>query len=124
MRLPSPLANGFLTGLIHKNTQDDRDYRNNLPQFTKEGYESGRVLLELLTTMSRERRITIPQLSLAWMMSKRPYIVPIPGTREPERMRENANAADVKLTKDEIDKIDNALSLMTFIVFKGHGSRQ
>ncbi len=110
----SPLANGFLSGKYGKGTQFDRtlDYRSAMPQFTDKGVEQNSALLSLLNKIAAEKNATPSQISLAWMMCKKPYIVPIPGTRKTDRLRENAAAADIVLTSDEIAKIDRALDNM------------
>lgn len=110
----SPLANGFLSAKYDKNSTFDNalDYRSNMPQFTEKGVEQNRPLLDLIAKIACEKNATPAQVSLAWMMCKKPYIVPIPGTRKPERLRENAAATDVALTPDEVKAIDSALDNM------------
>lgn len=110
----SPLANGFLSAKYDKNSSFDKtyDYRSMMPQFTEKGMEQNAALLELLTKIASEKNATSAQISLAWMLCKKSYIVPIPGTRKPERLRENAAAADVLLTSDEVNAIDSALDGM------------
>lgn len=110
----SPLANGFLSAKYDKNSTFDNalDYRSNMPQFTEKGVEQNRALLDLIAKIACEKNATPAQISLAWMMCKKPYIVPIPGTRKIERLRENAAAADVALTPDEVKAIDSALDNM------------
>ncbi len=110
----SPLANGFLSAKYDKNSSVDKtlDYRSNMPQFTEKGMEQNADLLDLLAKIAAEKNATSAQISLAWMLCKKPYIVPIPGTRKLERLRENATAADVYLTPDEVKAIDNALDGM------------
>lgn len=110
----SSLANGFLTARYDQNTRFDRklDYRSNMPQFTAEAMEQNRQLLELLHRMAEEKQATPAQISLAWMLCKKPWIVPIPGTRKLERLRENAGAADVVLTAAEVSALDAALDAM------------
>ncbi len=119
----SPMANGFLTGKYGKGAQFDAkyDYRASMPQFTDEAVEQNRRLLELLSGMAEEKKATPAQISMAWMLCKKTWIVPIPGTRKPERMRENAGAADVSLTPDEVRALDEALDNMEMsAVFGGH----
>lgn len=110
----SPLANGFLSAKYGKNSEFDKkyDYRSNMPQFTEKGMEQNAHLLELLAKLAAEKNASPAQLSLAWMLCKKPYIVPIPGTRKTERLRENAAAADIFLTPDEVKSIDSALDGM------------
>lgn len=110
----SPLANGFLSAKYGKNSEFDKkyDYRSNMPQFTEKGIEQNAALLELLAKLAAEKNASPAQISLAWMLCKKPYIVPIPGTRKTERLRENAAAADIFLTPDEVNSIDSALDGM------------
>ena len=110
----SPLANGFLSGRYGKGTQFDGvlDYRSAMPQFTDKGVEQNNALLSLLNKIASDKNATPSQISLAWMMCKKPYIVPIPGTRKTERSKENAAASDIVLTSNEIAEIDSALDNM------------
>ena len=110
----SPLANGFLSGRYGKGTQFDGvlDYRSAMPQFTDKGVEQNSALLSLLNKIASDKNATPSQISLAWMMCKKPYIVPIPGTRKTERSKENAAASDIVLTSNEIAEIDSALDNM------------
>lgn len=107
----SPMANGLLTGAYGKgSTFDPRlDYRSAMPQFTAEAAEENRELLRVLGVLAKDHHATPAQLSLAWMLCKKPYIVPIPGSRKVDRMRENAGAADVALSAAEVAQIDQML---------------
>ena len=107
----SPMANGLLTGAYGKDSRFDPrlDYRSAMPQFTPEAAEQNRALLELLRDLAERKRATPAQISLAWMLCKKPYIVPIPGSRKVERMRENAGAAEVVLSPAEVEALDKAL---------------
>lgn len=107
----SPMANGLLTGAYGKDsTFDPRlDYRSAMPQFAPEAAEQNQALLGLLRDLAEQKRATPAQISLAWMLCKKPYIVPIPGSRKVERMRENAGAADVALAPAEVEALDKAL---------------
>lgn len=78
-------------------------------EFTAEAMDQNQKLLALLQDMAREKNATPAQLSLAWVLCKKPWIVPIPGTRKLERLRENAGAADVVLTPSEVSALDDAL---------------
>lgn len=80
-----------------------------LEEFTAEAMDQNQKLLALLQDMAREKNATPAQLSLAWMLCKKPWIVPIPGTRKLEQLRENAGAADVVLTPSEVSALDDAL---------------
>lgn len=110
----SPLANGFLSGRYDKNTRFEAgtDYRSVMPQFQPEGIDQNRALLDLLNKLAGEKNATPAQISLAWMLCKKPYIVPIPGTRKAARLQENAGAADVCLSAAEVQVIDTALGGM------------
>ena len=110
----SPLANGLLSGKYDKNTtfNEKGDYRAVMPQFQQEAYEQNRALLNLLHHLAEEKNATPAQISLAWMICKKPWIAPIPGTRKPGRLVENAGAADILLSADEIAEIDSALNAM------------
>lgn len=107
----SPLANGFLSGKYGKDAQFDKkyDYRSNMPQFRSEAVEKNQELLALVSGLAEEKQATPAQISLAWMLCKKPWIVPIPGTRKEERLRENGGAAEVKLTLEEVSRLDQAL---------------
>ena len=107
----SPMANGFLSGKYQKGTQFDKkyDYRSNMPQFTDEAVEKNKGLIELLETVAESAGATPAQISLAWMLCKKPWIVPIPESRKLERLKENAGAAIVKLSAEEVQALDDAL---------------
>jgi aryl-alcohol dehydrogenase-like predicted oxidoreductase len=109
----SPLANGILTGLYHKgDVFPEGDYRNLMPQYSSEAYEENRELLALINHMAQEKHATPSQISLAWMINKKPYIVPIPGSRKIGRILENGAAADIELTAAEVSDIDSKLENM------------
>ena len=118
----SPMANGFLTGRYSKDSvfEQGTDYRSNMPQYTAEGFEKGQKLLVLLNGLAEEKQATPAQISLAWMLCKKPFIIPIPGSRKPKRLKENLGAANVILTTEEIAAIDRKLDTMTIPVFGGH----
>lgn len=107
----SPMANGLLTGKYNSNSRFDEklDYRSNMPQFRAESYEQNKELFRLLDYLSKEHDATMAQISLAWMLCKKPWIVPIPGSRRPARMLENAKASEVKLSETEVSKLDEML---------------
>lgn len=92
-----------------------------MPQFSAEGIDQNQELLTLLRTTAEHKNATPAQISLAWLLAKRPYLVPIPGTRRPDRLRENLGAAEIELTADEVQKLDDALDHMKMsAVFGGH----
>lgn len=107
----SPMANGLLTACYGKDDKFDPklDYRSAMPQFTVEAAEENRELLQTLRNLAEEKQATPAQISLSWMLCKKPYIVPIPGSRKVERMRENAGAADVILSAAEVATLDRIL---------------
>lgn len=121
----SPLGNGFLTGKYSPQTQFEgsQDYRKEMPQYSEEGYEKGKVLLDFLTDLAERKKATLGQLSLAWMLAKKPYIIPIPGSRKLSRLKENLAAADVELSAEEVMCIDNELDGMDFEVFGGYAAK-
>lgn len=107
----SPLSNGLLTNNYDAASTFDphADYRAAMPQFSKESFEKNKELMEFILSLADEKHATPSQISLAWMLCKRPWIVPIPGTRHLFRLKENAGAADVRLTPDEVYRIDAVL---------------
>ena len=110
----SPLANGLLSGRYGKGSRFDAgtDYRSVMPQFSAGAMDQNRALLDLLHRLAEEKNATSAQISLAWMLCKKPYIVPIPGSRKLERLEENAGAADIPLTEAEVQELDAALDGM------------
>ena len=107
----SPLANGFLTGRYNKDSKFEAgtDYRSAMPQFTPQAIDKNEKLLGYLREIAADKKATPGQISLAWMLGKKPWIVPIPGTRKYSRLVENAQASDIELTPEEIRKIDHML---------------
>ena len=93
-----------------------------MPQFTEEGIKENEKFLLWISKLAEEKNATPAQISLAWMSAKKPYIVPIPGTRKVSRLEENMKAADVKLTQAEVKKIDEMLEKIPMSqVFGGSG---
>lgn len=121
----SPFANGVLTGAYGKDDVFDAklDMRARMPQFTPEAMDRNAALLALLRSLAEERDATSGQIALAWMLCKKPYIAPIPGTRKISRLKENAGAADIALTAGEVAAIDEQLAAVPMSsVFGGSGS--
>jgi aryl-alcohol dehydrogenase-like predicted oxidoreductase len=115
----SPLGKGFLTGQIDdKTTFDATDFRNLVPRFAAENRKANLSFVEWLKTFAERKRATPAQIALAWLLAQRPWIVPIPGTTKPHRLRENLGAADIQLTDDDLRDIDRAASEITI-----HGAR-
>lgn len=121
----SPLANGMLSGRYDQNTKFEKgtDYRSFMPQFTTEGIEKSSELLDFLNELAKKKEATAAQISLAWMLQKKPWIIPIPGSRKIERLRENLNAIEINLSNSEITYIDGLLNQMDFLVFGGSSSK-
>lgn len=121
----SPLANGLLSGKYSSQyTFDKADFRANMPQYKSESFIENKNLFNLISNLAEEKNCTMSQLSLAWMLCKKPWIIPIPGSRKEERIRENLGAADVILSKDDVENIDAALSKMKMSkVFVGTGKQ-
>jgi len=111
----SPIANGILTGKYNSNSTFDKkfDYRSNMPQFKEGAYDKNQKLIKLLEETASKYDATPAQISMAWMLCKKTWIVPIPGTRKVERMKENAKASEIKLSMDEVNKLDDMLNNMT-----------
>ena len=107
----SPLANGLLTAKYDKDSKFDKatDYRSSMPQFTAEAFDKNKELIRCLREKADQKHATPAQLSLAWMLAKKPWIVPIPGTRTYSRLVENARAAEVELTPEEGNELDQML---------------
>ncbi len=115
----SPLGKGFLTGKMDETTELDKsDFRKILPRFTPEAMKANRALVDLLGRVAEQIRATPAQIALAWLLAQKPWIVPIPGTTKLSRLEENIGSADVELTPDDLDKIDNAASKIAI-----HGAR-
>ena len=110
----SPIANGLLSGAYNKNSKFEKkvDYRSAMPQFTAEAMDKNKNLFKLLEDTAQSKNATKAQIALAWMLCKKNYIVPIPGTRKLERLKENAGAADVILSAAEVKALDDALDNM------------
>lgn len=110
----SPMANGLLTGNYDATSQFDAktDYRAVMPQFQKDSFEQNRQLISLVEDIADQKHATPAMISLAWMLSKKDYIVPIPGTRKVYRLKEDIGAADIHLSKQEVADIDAALDRM------------
>jgi aryl-alcohol dehydrogenase-like predicted oxidoreductase len=107
----SPLGKGFLTGKIDENTTfDSSDFRNIVPRFTREARKANQALVDLLSRIGERKKATPAQIALAWLLARKPWIVPIPGTRKRERLEENIGAAAVELTPDDLREIESAAS--------------
>lgn len=112
----SPLGKGFLTGKITDTTSLKKDdYRNMLPRFSQEAMESNLALVKLLKKFASSRNTTPAQIALAWLLSKKPWIVPIPGTTKLNRLQENIRAVEIAFTDKEIQEIENSAAEINII---------
>jgi len=115
----SPLGRGFLTGQIRSLSDlPEDDWRRTNPRFQEQALQENLQLADRVVELARQRSITPAQLALAWVMAKGEDIVPIPGTKSPQRIEENAAAAELALSAQDIDELDNAISAEAV-----HGSR-
>ncbi|MGB2629169.1 MAG: aldo/keto reductase [Candidatus Acidiferrum sp.] len=107
----SPLGKGFLTGKIDSNTRfDSTDFRNSVPRFSEENRKANRVLVDVISSFAEQRKVTPAQIALAWLLAKKPWIVPIPGTTKQARLEENLGAAAIDLTLDDVRALEEASS--------------
>ena len=108
----TPLAKGFLSGVYKEKPtfKDSQDFRGGRLQFSEGGFDYYNQAIDLIRQLADEKKATLAQISLAWMMNKTTKIIPIPGTRTESRMIENANASEVVLTPEEVKAIDDALN--------------
>lgn len=108
----SPLANGFLSGAYDKKSTFDKDtdFRSFLPQFQPENMDAHKVLLDLLEQFAKAKNASKAQISLAWILAQRPFLVPIFGTTKEERLLENAGSVNVHFTHEELTALNDALS--------------
>jgi aryl-alcohol dehydrogenase-like predicted oxidoreductase len=107
----SPLGKGFLTGKITRETKfDNTDFRSTVPRFQEENRISNQPLVDLITTFAEQKNATPAQIALAWLLAKKPWIVPIPGTTKLDRLDENLGALNVELTPEDMNAIETASS--------------
>jgi aryl-alcohol dehydrogenase-like predicted oxidoreductase len=105
----SPLGKGFLTGKIGENTAfPGVDIRNNIPRFAPQARRANQALVDLLSAIAERKHATPAQIALAWLLARKPWIVPIPGTRKLERLEENIGAIAVDLTPADLREIETA----------------
>ncbi len=105
----SPLGRGFLTGQIKRAEDIPHDYRQNMPRLQQENLRENLALAERVEQIAREKSCTPAQLALAWLLAQGEYVVPIPGTKRQKYLEQNAQAVHVKLTPDDLARIDQAL---------------
>ena len=112
----SPLGKGFLTGKIDENTTfDSSDFRNIVPRFTPEARKANQALIDLLAKIGERKKATTAQIALAWLLARKPWIVPIPGTTKLHRLEENIGAVSVQLTPDDLREIEEASARITVV---------
>jgi aryl-alcohol dehydrogenase-like predicted oxidoreductase len=105
----SPLGRGFLTGKVDETTElDPSDFRSTVPRFSPENRKANYAIVDLLKRIATEKKVTPAQIALAWLLARKPWIVPIPGTTKVNRLEENLGAANVELTKDDLRTIEEA----------------
>lgn len=105
----SPLGRGFLTGKISPSTHfASGDMRGKLPRFTRQAREANQAVVDLLETTGRAKDATPAQIALAWLLAREPWIVPIPGTRQLERLEENLGSASVVLSEEDLKVLNDA----------------
>ena len=115
-----PVGMGYLTGKLDARTKFDpkADLRSGFERFTPENLAANKSLLDLLNQFGARKNATPAQVSLAWLLAQKPWIVPIPGTRNLDHLIENSRAIDIKLTPADLREIDTAFSKV-----KVHGGR-
>ncbi len=107
----APLGRGFLTGKMSTDTEFAKDdFRSIVPRFSPEARQANQAFVDLLQEMAAPRNATPAQIALAWLLSRKPWLVPIPGTTKPHRLEENLGAASITLGADELRHIEDALS--------------
>lgn len=107
----SPLGKGFLTGAIKEDTKfDSTDFRSTVPRFAPENRKANQAIVDLLGTMAKQKGATPAQIALAWVLARKPWMVPIPGTTKLPRLEENLGSLAIKLTPDDLREIDSAAS--------------
>jgi aryl-alcohol dehydrogenase-like predicted oxidoreductase len=107
----SPLGKGFLTGKIDSETKfDSTDFRNTVPRFSPENRKTNQALVDVITAFGDKKKATPAQIALAWLLAKKPWIVPIPGTTKLARLDENLGGASIELTSDEVQSLEDASS--------------
>ncbi|MCB2205539.1 aldo/keto reductase [bacterium] len=112
----SPLGRGFLTGAIDENTDfDATDFRNTVPRFNNEARKANLALVDVIGDIAGKKNATQAQIALAWLMSQKPWIVPIPGTTKPHRLEENLGALSVELTDQDLQDIAAAVSAIEIV---------
>src|SRR6266446_2720696 len=107
----SPLGKGFLTGKIdEKTTFDSSDFRNIVPRFSPEARKTNQAVVDLLGRIAEQKKATPAQIALAWLLARKPWIVPIPGTTKVSRLEENLGAVNIELSREDVRTLEDASS--------------
>ncbi|MDH1088294.1 aldo/keto reductase [Pantoea brenneri] len=107
----SPLGKGYLTGAIQPDsTFGSDDFRSQVPRFSPEALAANQALIDLLGTIAQDKAVTPAQIALAWLLAQKPWIVPIPGTTKLHRLKENLQAAELHLSTEDLQRINQALA--------------
>src|SRR3982075_778301 len=115
----SPLGKGFVPGKIDADTKfDSTDFRSSVPRFSAENRKANQALVDVISSFAEQRKVTSAQIALAWLLAKKPWIVPIPGTTKLARLEENLGGAAVELTPDEVRALEEASGKIAL-----HGAR-
>jgi aryl-alcohol dehydrogenase-like predicted oxidoreductase len=110
----SPLGKGFLTGKIDETTTfAGSDFRNTVPRFNPENRKANQALVDLLGRIAAKKKATPAQIALAWLLARKPWIVPIPGTTKLHRLEENLGGASVELTPADLREIESSAAQIT-----------
>ena len=109
----SPLGKGFLTGTITAETKfDSTDFRSTVPRFNEENRKTNQALVDLISRFAQKKRATPGQVALSWLLAKKQWIVPIPGTTKLNRLAENIVSTNIELTTDDLAEMEGASALI------------
>ncbi len=112
----SPLGKGFLTGKINEDTKFDKnDFRNIVPRFTQENRKANQAMVDLVGRFAQQKKVTPAQISLAWLLAQKPWIVPIPGTTKLHRLEENLGAVNVELSPEDLSELGDAAAKIAVV---------
>jgi aryl-alcohol dehydrogenase-like predicted oxidoreductase len=110
----SPLGKGFLTGAIKESTEfSSDDFRNKVPRFSEENRKANQALVEVIETFAAQKKVTPAQVALAWLLARKPWIVPIPGTTKLGRLQENLGAVSVELSPEDVRELERVAGKIT-----------
>ena len=107
----SPLGKGFLTGAINEHTKfSSDDFRNKVPRFSEENRKANQALVDVIGKFAAQKQVAPAQVALGWLLARKPWIVPIPGTTNLNRLQENCGAVSVKLSQEDLRELENVAS--------------